>query len=34
MKAIKLISWFLGIDIFIFGILEVVIPTIGGMLYK
>ena len=30
MKAIKLISWFLGIAMFMFGILKVVIPTING----
>lgn len=30
MKAIKLISWFLGIGMFLFGILKVLSPTIHG----
>lgn len=30
MKSVKSISWFLGIVMFMFGILKVVIPTIGG----
>lgn len=30
MKAIKLISWFLGIGMFLFGILKVISPTIHG----
>src|SRR4051812_6384195 len=30
MKAIKLISWFLGIGMFMFGILKVLSPTIHG----
>ena len=30
MKPAKLISWFLGIVMFMFGILKVIIPTIGG----
>lgn len=30
MKAIKLISWFLGIAMFLFGILKVLSPTING----
>lgn len=30
MKVIKSISWFLGISMFMFGILKVVIPTING----
>jgi hypothetical protein len=30
MKSIKLISWFLGIAMFLFGILKVLIPTING----
>jgi hypothetical protein len=30
MKPIKLISWFLGIVMFMFGILKVIIPTIRG----
>lgn len=30
MKAIKFISWFLGITMFLFGILKVIIPTING----
>lgn len=30
MKPVKLISWFLGITMFIFGILKVMIPTITG----
>lgn len=30
MKAIKVISWFLGIAMFMFGILKVLSPTING----
>ena len=30
MKTIKLISWFLGIGMFLFGILKVLSPTIHG----
>lgn len=30
MKSIKLISWFLGIAMFMFGILKLLIPTING----
>lgn len=30
MKSIKLISWFLGIGMFMFGILKVLSPTIHG----
>jgi hypothetical protein len=30
MKFVKSISWFLGIMMFVFGILKVVIPTIAG----
>jgi hypothetical protein len=30
MKSIKLISWFLGIAMFMFGILKVLSPTING----
>jgi len=30
MKSSKLISWFLGIAMFMFGILKVLIPTING----
>jgi|SRR6185437_9490317 len=30
MKAIKLISWFLAIAMFMFGVLKVIVPTIGG----
>ncbi len=30
MKSIKLISWFLGIAMFMFGILKVIVPTIYG----
>lgn len=30
MKAVKLISWFLGIGMFLFGILKVLSPTIHG----
>ena len=30
MKPVKLISWFLGVDMFMFGILKLTIPTIHG----
>ena len=30
MKPVKLISWFLGVDMFMFGILKLAIPTIHG----
>ncbi|MDR3711195.1 MAG: hypothetical protein P4L51_00145 [Puia sp.] len=30
MKSVKAISWFLGITMFMFGILKVIIPTVNG----
>ena len=34
MKSIKLISWFLGIAMFMFGILKIIIPTVVGSAFN